>query len=139
MKRKIGDSVTILAPLPIADHGAYQVDRAMEEFEGRTATIVGYKYDSIRLGVSNGYRLDVDGGKFGWTDSMFESETGDIARSLIDELRAQGIELSVGQRNRIVLAVASAAGEAYERGKADGRREVARDVASRYLDEGDDE
>lgn len=52
-----------------------------------------------------------------------------IARSLIDELQTQGIELSVGQHNRIVLAVASAAGEAYERGKTDGRLEFAEEIA----------
>jgi hypothetical protein len=71
LKRKVGDTVVILNPLPVfIDHGGFEVDRGMMRYQGITTEIV----DIVRIheDIPPAYRLKADDERLLWVDSMLE-------------------------------------------------------------------
>ena len=67
MKYKVGDKVHIRKDLEVGKmYGGLNINEQKAEFLGKTAT--------VKIYWGNEYSLDIDGGKWAWSDEMFEPE-----------------------------------------------------------------
>lgn len=65
MKYKVGDKVRIRKDLQVGKmYGGLNINEQKAEFLGKTAT--------VKIYWGNEYSLDIDGGKWAWSDEMFE-------------------------------------------------------------------
>lgn len=75
LKHKIGDYVTIKANL-FTEHSYFTITDEMISYQEKVARIVSFAERDIFETEPErivGYKLDIDNGKYGWEDSMFEN------------------------------------------------------------------